>query len=124
MIFTLSVLFTCASLGFLLILILGALRFIYRGKYAEAISRIPTAARDRLAKTDKALVKLFRIFLWVAPIYLIFIPLGLFYYEREIFGVATVCIALMLGAASQEYFFRKWLIKYIEAKDALHTQPP
>jgi hypothetical protein len=115
--FNSSTYLSCLSIGCILILLFAVFRFIFREKYAEGLSRLRGARRERLLKTDRTLIDYFRILLWLSPVYLIVLPIALFFYEREVFPIATISMVLFVGMILQEYLFRKWLIKYMETQE-------
>ena len=117
--FTLSTYFLCISFGLILILLFAIVRYLYREKYAASFSKLPDARRERLVQSDRALVQVFRIFLWLSPLYLIIVPLIFFFFDKESFLVVTICMALLVVTVSQEYLFRKWLINYMETREIM-----
>ena len=114
--FIVSSYFLCLSFGFILILLFTFSRYIKRENYAESIAKLSDVSKERLIKTDKLLVGLFKIILWLTPLFLVFIPLALFFYLREFFLVTTICMVLFVVTIWQEYAFRKWLINYLESR--------
>jgi small-conductance mechanosensitive channel len=108
--------FSCLSVGLVVFLGFALFRYIYRERYAEAFLRLPDGNRERFIKLEKRMVYLFRIVLWLSPIYLIVLPLSMFFYLREAFLATTVSMILFCVTLLQEYSLRKWLIGYLEIK--------
>jgi small-conductance mechanosensitive channel len=111
-----SAYFLCLSIGMVLVLLFAIFRFIYREKYAESFLKLPDESRERLIKSDRLLVKVFKIFLWLSPFYLVFVPFALFLYLRQFFLATLITVLLLFIVVLQEYLFRNWLIKYVEIK--------
>ena len=119
--FTSSTAFLCLSVGLILVLLFALFRYFSREKYAQSFSRMPDSAKERLVKSDRMLIQVFRIFLWFSPLYLIVVPLVLFFIDKESFLAAAICMALLVVAIWQEYLFRKWLINYLETRQLLKS---
>jgi hypothetical protein len=117
MIFILNSGFSCLSVFSALFLLTALIRYIYREKYAENLSKLPSTSKERIVKTDKLFVKVVKILLWFTPFYLIFIPLSSFVYIRETFIVTTIFMTLFVVVILQEYLFRKWIIHYLETHE-------
>jgi len=113
-----SAYFLCLSIGMVLVLLFAIFRFIYREKYAEGFLKLPDKSRERFVKSDRLLVKLFKIFLWLSPFYLVFVPFALFLYLRQFFLATLITVLLLFIVVLQEYLFRNWLIKYVEIRTA------
>lgn len=113
--------FLYPSVGLVLILLVALLRYIVREKYAQSFSKLPDSARERLFQADRVVVQLFRIFLWLSPLYLVIVPLIIFFVDKRNFLVATICMVLLVVTVGQEYLFRKWLINYLETKQLLKS---
>jgi hypothetical protein len=97
-----------------LFLIIALVRFVFRAKYAENLSKLPRASQDRIIRADKDLLKIFRSNVWVIPFCLIVFPIVVFAFLREIFVSSTICMILFVIAMLQEYYFRRWIINYLE----------
>ena len=115
--FNSSTYLSCLSVGCILILLFAIFRYMLREKYAEGLSKIRGANRERLLKSDRTLINLFRILVWLSPFYLIFIPLTVFFYDKESFLITTISMIFFDTMILQEYLFRKWLINYMETQD-------
>ena len=118
--FRIPIIISLCIIFFLPIIIL---RDIFKEKYAEAIYKLPQAGRERLIKTDKRLLPIFRTLIWLTPFYLIFVPLAVFFYLREDFQVVTICMVLFVILILQEYLFRKWFVTYLESRDLQVSHP-
>src|SRR6266508_1469613 len=96
-----SIAFLCSSLGLALFLVFAIFRYIYkekyRGKYIESINKLPEANRERFIKSERLTVNLFRVALWLFPFYLIFIPLAIYFYLRDIFLITSVSMVLLVA---------------------------
>ena len=116
-----SIAFLCSSLGLALFLVFAIFRYIYkekyRGKYIESINKLPEANRERFIKSERLTVNLFRVALWLFPFYLIFIPLAIYFYLRDIFLITSVSMVLLVATFWEEYFFRKWLMNHLESRE-------
>jgi hypothetical protein len=121
--FVFSIVFLCPSIGLVLFLLFAIFRYFqrekYKEKYVESISKLPEANREKFIESEKFIVKLFRGALWLSPFYLLFVPLSLFFFLRDAFLSATVCMVLLAFTIWQEYFLRKWLIGFLETKEPL-----
>lgn len=118
-----SIGFLCPSIGLALFLLFAIFRYIfrekYREKYLENISKLPEANRDKAIESEKIIIKLFMIAIWLSPFYLVFIPLSIFYFLRDAFLSVTVSMLLLFLTVWQEYFLRKWLISFLSTKEPL-----
>lgn len=119
--FSFSTLFWCPSIGFLFVLLFVPFRYIYRERYAAGLSKLPDGNKARLIRSERAIIAALKIILWLSPLYLIFIPLIFFYFERDIFVSGTVCMVLLVVTALEESWLRNWLIKYLENAKARST---
>jgi hypothetical protein len=106
------------SLLLMLVLIFAVFRFVFRERYARGFSQMPGASRDRLLQADRRLMVVFKVLLWLSPLYVIVIPLLLFYVERDSFLAVTICMVLLVITVLQEYLFRKWLANYMNSLEA------
>ncbi len=111
-----SSLFLYPSIALALILLVAILRYIVREKYAQSFFKLSDSARARLVRADRVVVQVFRIFLWLSPLYLVIVPLIVYFYDKNNFFIVTICVVLLVVTIGQEYLFRKWLINYLETK--------
>ena len=111
----------CPSIGFTFILLAGAVRYIFRKKYAESMANLPVSNKSRIIKTDKRLVGIFKIFLWLSPLYLIILPLVCFLFVKEVFLPISITVYLLIATILQEYLFRKWLVNQLETQEPLNN---
>jgi peptidoglycan biosynthesis protein MviN/MurJ (putative lipid II flippase) len=109
-----------------LFLLLAAVRFIYREKYAQAFLKYPAASRQRVIKYDKIYVLIFKISLWPVVLVSVLMPLASFLYFREEFIITAICMVLFSIVIFQEYRFRKWFVDYLETHgpETLGNQDP
>ena len=122
-----STLLPCLSIGLVLFLLFAAVRFIFRDKYreryAEALLKLPDANRERFLKSEKSIVQLLKLGLWLSLPLLILMPLATLIYRaeslRDYFLSTVVCMVLFSFMILQEYLFRKWLINYLETREIL-----
>jgi hypothetical protein len=96
-------------------------RFIKRKKLVQEILALPIEARFHLITSEKQLVRLFNIGLWLFIVVLIILPISFFYFLRPVFIPGTICMALMTGGTLYEFLFRKWLVTQIEKDSKQNT---
>jgi predicted histidine transporter YuiF (NhaC family) len=112
----LSFFFIIPSIGLVLILLFALFRYIYREKYKEkyfeGLSNLSEANKEKYIESEKIIVNLFKIVLWISPLLIIVIPFSLYFFLRDAFLTATICMVLLVLTIWQEYSFRKWLLQF------------
>jgi hypothetical protein len=85
----------------------------------KRIDRYLQMSDDRLAKVIRAaekLCKLYRLMLWFSPIYLVFVPLAIYYFLPEWTVYYVIIDLLLFVAVAEVYFYEKWILKQIKPR--------
>lgn len=108
------------TIGLAILLPFGILKYKFRENYAnEVLSKLPEAKRNRIYSLNKKTITLFKITLWLAPLYLFVIPFSLFYYFDQNLMLSVIFILLLYATILIEFYFLKWKTNYLQSTNNL-----
>ena len=102
--------------------IYGAFLLILRQKVLQTFSHYPPETRMLILSTSTKLIWIFRIMLWLTPIYIFVIPYLLFIYLDFELLQTTLLFALILANVIEHFIYRKWLINALTTMDDSHSE--
>jgi len=93
--------------------ILGMIKYFVRDKYVNAIVKLPTERKAKFLKSYVNMIKLYKLFFWVAsPLYLVIPPLTYKYSPANFFHVTTTEIIIYI-IILQNFLYRKHVVNKI-----------
>jgi len=96
------------------------LKYKFRENYAnEVLSKLPEAKRNRIYSLNKKTITLFKITLWLAPLYLSVLPFTLFYYFDQNLMLSVSFVVLLFATILIEFFYLKWKTNYLQSTNNL-----
>lgn len=99
--------------GFALLFIAEIIRQFFVRKIAVSILRLSDEKKSRLFQADSSLMVIYKILLWLTPLYLFIIPLIAYFYIPESFVYLTILLILMFIVVLGEFLYRKSIWKTI-----------
>jgi hypothetical protein len=105
-----QIFFFCVVAYSLLLLIYIAVRIINRTKYIERIRNKNPDEIKSIIEIYKKVRKTFQLFLFSSPIYLILLPIILYFFLPELLVISIVCMILVFIGALINYFYINWII--------------
>jgi hypothetical protein len=108
-----SVFFLILSSGWIIVSVFALRRDSQREKSIEEVVGLPVESRLRFLSSERLLVRLFGIALWLSSFILIIVPLSLFFFLRPAFASGTICMTLMAAMVLHEFVFRRWLLNRV-----------
>ena len=98
-------------LGFFGILIItGTIRYCRKGKIIQAVAKLSVEKKDALIKSYSTIVKIYKIFLWMFPLYLIVIPIIIYIYSHSNFIYFLIVMISIYVVILEDFIFRKSMI--------------
>jgi hypothetical protein len=99
-----------------------------RRKYLEQLRSLPEQRAWMVLESSRKIVKTIRILYWASPIYIILIPLAIYYTLGEKWFVfALTILALMYLMTIPMYISRSWLLRDFSrsdgARDGMDRKP-
>lgn len=108
-----AIMFKIAIVLFALLLVTGTTRRLVIKKTIKAILEAPDKKRQRLVQVYERTVSTWRIAFWAAPIYLVGIPIGIYFFLPEFFRLV---VTLMIGVyvmLIDDFFYKRLILKSI-----------
>jgi len=103
------------SICSIIILIFRIIPIISKEKYANVLMKAPEEQFNRILRLRTLLLKLLKLFLWLSPLYLIFITLAVHLYvpgvDLIILIGAVIVLELMILV---EFLYTRWLLSYFK----------
>ena len=96
-------------IGFGIILPFGAVKFLIREKYAQQVLLRNESDRARTSKSNAAMLRWLKLFLYASPLILIILPYALHQDGRNDLLRSITLTVLMLVTIGLEYMFHRWL---------------
>ena len=110
-------LFIYLSIGLAILLLFGIMKYIIREKYAASIYKTPET-KQKILESSKKMISLLRIFLWLSPLYLIFLPWLISNFTDLNWIFVFISMALIYANVLIEYFFQKWRYQHLISLDS------
>ena len=106
-------------IGFGIVLPLGVVKYLIREKIAQEVMLRNANDRARTEKSNAAMLKLLKLFLYVSPLIVIIIPY-VFYKDDQVGLLRSITLTvLLLVTVVLEYVFQKWLYKRLHCEAGL-----
>ncbi len=96
------------GVGFLLILELARL-FLKRWIIGQLLHG-PAEARQSVIRMDVRIITIYKLIFWVAPIYLLVVPMSAFIFLRELFPYITGAMVIMYLGVLGDFLYRKSIL--------------
>jgi hypothetical protein len=104
-------------IGFIVVFAFPASIILFRHNHIERYRRF---SDDRLAKVIRSaenLCRYFRLMFWLSPVYLVLVPLAIYYYAIPEWTIYYIILDLLVYVAVLEmYFYEKWILKQLKAR--------
>lgn len=98
-------------LGLFGILILtGTIRYCLKGKTILTVAKLTVEKKDALIRKHSTIIKVYKIFLWMTPLYLIVIPIIIYIYSRSDFIYFLILMVLIVVVVLEDFIFRRSII--------------
>jgi hypothetical protein len=94
--------------------ILGIVKYFARDRYVPKLYELPTEKKTRLLKLNMLRIKIYKIFFWASPLYLIVIPFLIYKYQQTEFFHMTVLQILMYIGILEDFLYRKFLAEKLK----------
>ncbi len=94
---------------FLFVMILGIVKYFARDKYVHKLMELPTEKKAKLLKSYMLRIKIYKLFFWASPLYLIVIPFIIYKYSRQDFFHMTVMQILLYICLLEDFLYRKFV---------------
>jgi len=95
-------------------LILNILKHLLRKKLIEYILRSPEEKQQIYIRTDSRLISIYKILFWMAPVYLLLIPIVFYLFLPDQFLYAAIVITLMYVLIFEDFLYRRSILKAIK----------
>jgi hypothetical protein len=92
---------------------------LFRHKRIETYLHLSDDRLAKIIRADEKLVTYFKLMLWLSPVYLVILPLAIYYVLPEWTVYYTIIVILIFVTALVEYFYVKWILEQLR----LRTQP-
>lgn len=99
---------------FLFIVILGILNYSMRDKYIHRLMGLSSERKLRLLKSHMLIIKIYKIFFYVSPFYLIAIPFLVYKYSKQDFFHITVLQVLLYVLILKDFLYRKFMAEKLK----------
>ena len=108
-----AIMFKITTVLFVLLLITGTARRLVIKKTTKAILEAPDEKRQRLVQVYEQAISAWRIVLWAAPIYLIVIPIGIYFFLPEFFRLIVILMIGVYIMLVDDFFYKRLILKSI-----------
>ena len=98
---------------FILIIISALVKYFKKDKYVQKIVELPTEKKEETLKIFASVLRLYRLFLWVSPLFIFTCYLCYKYVPEEFFHITTLIIMVYIFII-EDFIYRKNLIKQIK----------
>lgn len=89
---------------FLLAIILGIVNYSMKDMYVYKIAQLPSERKIRIRNASLRIIKIYKIFFYASPIYLVALPLLLYKYNKQDFFHVTVLEFLIYILILMDFF--------------------
>jgi hypothetical protein len=95
-------------------IISGIIKYLSLNKHVIIYRELPDEKRNRIIKSYRTVVTLYKIFLWAAPLQLIVIPYIFYIYIPEKLFHIIVMMPLIYLFVIEDFFFRRYMLRKIQ----------
>jgi hypothetical protein len=88
----------------------------YRHKLIDTYLRLSDDRLNRIIRGNEKVVKIYRLMLWLSPVYLVFVPLAIYYVLPEWTVYYTIIVFLLFVTALVEYFYVRWILEQLSPR--------
>jgi hypothetical protein len=86
----------------------------FRHKLIDGLLRLGDDRQARIIQNDEKLIKLYRLMLWFSPVYLIFVPLAIYYTLPEWTIYHIIIVLLVFASTLLEYVYTRWILTQLK----------
>ena len=87
---------------------------LYRHKLIEQYLRLSDDRCSKIIQNNEKIIKLLRLMLWLSPVYLVFVPLAIYYFTPEWTTYCTILIFLWVVSVLIEYLYTGWILEQLK----------
>ena len=99
---------------FLFALILGIVNYFAKDNYVHKLRELPAEKKTRLLNSYMLIIKIYKIFFWASPLYLIVIPILIYKYQQTGLFHMTVLQILMYIVILEDFFYRRFIFEKLK----------
>jgi len=99
---------------FLFTMIMGIVNYFMRDKYVDKLTKLPIEKKARILKSYSLTIKIYKLFLWASPIYLIVVPFIIYKYSEQSFFHVSVMIILVYIGILKDFLNKRFLFNKIK----------
>lgn len=91
----------------------GFVRFFLLNKTVNSFRKSTEENKEKLIKSYTVIIKLYKFFFWLSPVYLFLVPFLIYKYNRPDFLYMTVMMILLHVVILQDFLIRRLIIRKI-----------
>ncbi len=99
--------------GACFLLILEVVRLFLKRRIVGQLLQGPAEARQIVIRMDIRIISIYKQIFWLAPIYLLVVPLSAFVFLRELFPYITGVMVIMYLGVFGDFLYRKSILRAI-----------
>ncbi len=111
--FNVPIWFITFLIMFCLLIITGTIRIFSKNKIINSIEKMTDEKREQLINSYSGILKIYKIFFWSAPLYLICIPFIIYKYASSNFIYILILMIILSITILEDYLFRKSIINTV-----------
>ena len=100
----------------IIFLMLRIVLLFFGKKNAEVLVKLKDEKLKIFIDSRTMMVKLFKLLLWLSPLYLVFFPIGIYIFMPEINAIMVFTVLFLMELLLLvEFLYSRWLLRYLKA---------